>query len=47
MKISKLIAICGLMLAAVATSGCLQGPVAEGGFSFFPGGINFNQGASN
>tara|TARA_B100000700_G_C14356846_1_gene539677 strand:- start:180 stop:353 length:174 start_codon:yes stop_codon:yes gene_type:complete len=42
MKKSKMIAIVGLVFSAVMMTGCLQGPVADGGFSLFPNGVYFD-----
>lgn len=44
MKISKLFAICGVMLVSAMSTGCLKGPVANGEFSMFPGGVYFENG---
>jgi len=42
MKVSKLVALIGVALVSVFSTGCLQGPVADGGFSVFPEGVYFN-----
>ena len=42
MKKSKMIAIVGLVFSAVMMTGCLQGPVADGGFSLFSNGVYFD-----
>mgnify|MGYP001137522524 CR=1 FL=1 len=40
MKISKVIAICGVLFVSALSAGCLNGPIAEFGGTLLPGGIN-------
>lgn len=44
MKIPKVLAIFGILVVTAMTSGCLQGPVADGEFAVFPNGVFFDGG---
>ena len=44
MKISKALAVFGILVVTAMTSGCLQGPVADGEFAVFPNGVFFDGG---
>lgn len=44
MKISRILVTVGVLMVSAMTTGCLQGPVADGDFAVFPNGVYFDGG---